>query len=75
MINNSDIKVFTNTKREEVEIGRELKVTVTMPKDKKITDLKVLFNMEGENPSVIKELVLDNPKGINGENLKVEVER
>ena len=71
MINNSDIKVFTNTKREEVEIGRELKVTVTMPKDKKITDLKVLFNMEGENPSVIKELVLDNPKGINGENLKV----
>ena len=37
MINNSDIRVFTNTKRaEEVEIGKEFKVTVTMPKDKKI---------------------------------------
>lgn len=72
MINNSDIRVFTNTKRaNEVEIGKEFKVTVTMPKDKKITDLKVLFNMEGEKPSVVKELALDNPKDIKEENVKL----
>ena len=57
MINNNEIRVFTNTHRvNETEIGREFKITVTIPKDIKVNNLKVLFNMEGENPSVVKEM-------------------
>ena len=57
MINNNEIRVFTNTHRvNEAEVGTEFKLTVTIPKDIKVNNLKVLFNMEGENPSVVKEM-------------------
>ena len=57
MINNNEIRVFTNTKRvNETESGKEFKISVTIPKDIKVNNLKVLFNMEGENPSVVKEM-------------------
>ena len=68
MINNKEIRVSTNTKRvNEAEVGTEFKLSVTIPKDIQVTQLKVLFNMEGENPSVVKEMVLDqsNNRQIN----------
>ena len=70
-MNNSDIRVFTNKDRvNEVEVGKEFKVTVLIPKDIRITNLKILFNMEGEKPSVVKELVLESPENTEEENLK-----
>ena len=47
MINNNEIRVFTNTHRvNEAEVGTEFKLTVTIPTDIKVNNLKVLFNME-----------------------------
>lgn len=56
-----NIRVFTNTKRvNEVEIGKKFKITIAISKQIIISDLKVLFNMEGERPSVIQEMFLEN---------------
>ena len=65
MINNNEIRVFTNTHRvNEAEVGTEFKLTVTIPKDIKVNNLKVLFNMEGENPSVVKEMTKANLRAV-----------
>lgn len=56
---NNELLVNIEPKR-EIEIGKELQISVTIPQEGKdgqeITELKVLINRYGENPSIIKQM-------------------
>ena len=48
-----------STMRDDVELGKEFKIKVEIPKEMgECTNLEVLFNRYGEEPSVKKKLSL-----------------
>lgn len=64
MIKSNKIEVRTSTKRvNEAEENTPFNVTVRMPKDIQVANLRVLFNREGENPTVIEEMTLEDGTG------------
>lgn len=64
MKKSNKIEVCTNTQRvNEVEENTSFNVTVRIPKDIQVANLKVLFNREGENPTVIEEMTLKEEAG------------
>lgn len=64
----NEIKVLMSTMRDDVELGKEFKIKVEIPKEMgECTNLEVLFNRYGEEPSVKKKLSLVGEK--NGVNL------
>lgn len=64
MIKSNKIEVCTSTKRvNEAEENTPFNVTVRMPKDIQVANLRVLFNREGENPTVIEEMTLEDGTG------------
>ena len=64
MIKSNKIEVCTSTQRvNEVEENTCFKVTVRIPKDIQVANLRVLFNRERENPTVIEKMSLENEEG------------
>ena len=64
MIKSNKIEVCTSTKRvNEAEENTPFNVTVRMPKDIQVANLRVLFNREGENPTIVKEMTLEDGTG------------
>ena len=59
----NEIKVLMSTMRDDVELGKEFKIKVEIPKEMgECTNLEVLFNRYGEEPSVKKKLSLVGEK-------------
>lgn len=53
----NDILVSMSTNRNEVEIGKEIEIRIKIPKTVgTCSDLRILFNRFGENPSIIQYL-------------------
>lgn len=54
---NKEIRIFISGENSEIEISKSLEITVVLPKKiGKITNLQVLFNQQGENPTIIKKM-------------------
>lgn len=55
---NREISVsFSNNRVNEIEMGERLEIKLKAPKEEgELTNLKVLFNREGENPSIMVEM-------------------
>lgn len=62
-INNKLLSIQISKNR-EIEIGKELKITVRISRNiGNFSDFKILFNQEGEQPSIIKQMIKVKEEG------------